>query len=439
VTEDVTIADKTVRILAVAERAPEPASTYLHVVAVAVLGSVAVLVWLWVYATVNRLLWENGAVAGTPWIAPLITLPFALLTGLLAKYAKAPTSRDESLLETLSGDASRIETRLLPANVLIAWTSLFSGAVLGPEGGIGGIGAKLAALYADRVGIPASDRSRLVYATLAAAYNGLIASPVFTGVLATELEPDPTTRSRNLPANLIGGAIGFLVFHFVGLEGFRDYFAVSSSEPLRPVDAVIVVGLALVGLAAALVARVLLLAADAIFDRFEGREVMRALVGGLVFSIVGVLAPVLLFSGETQARSIVADPGAYGAAILVGMAIAKLALLAVALKSGFLGGPVFPMIFASVCVAEALVKLLPGVRADLLVGAVTAGFLTAVFRAPLMVVLLVALMLQASPELTAFILLAVATVLIVGPLAARAMAARRGTSAPSDPASSDAP
>ena len=44
------------------------------------------------------------------------------------------------------------------------------------------------------------------------------------------------------------------------------------------------------------------------------------------------------------------------------MALVKLALLAVAFKSGFLGGPTFPAIFASVCVALAISQLAPGVR-----------------------------------------------------------------------------
>ena len=105
----------------------------------------------------------------------------------------------------------------------MAWASLFSGAVLGPEGGIGGIGSKIAVLYGEKVGIPVEDRSRLVFSTLASAYNGLIANPLFTGVLGTELITDPESRSRNLPANLIGGSIGYIVFFAVGSTGLQDY------------------------------------------------------------------------------------------------------------------------------------------------------------------------------------------------------------------------
>ena len=114
------------------------------------------------------------------------------------------------------------------------------------------------------------------------------------------------------------------------------------------------------------------------------------------------------------------------------MALVKLALLAVAFKSGFLGGPTFPAIFASVCVALAISLIVPGVSAVVLIGGIMAGFLTVLFKAPLMVVLLTVVMLQADPQLTALIVLAVAAVLVALPYVTAALAAlraRRGSAA----------
>jgi H+/Cl- antiporter ClcA len=97
------------------------------------------------------------------------------------------------------------------------------------------------------------------------------------------------------------------------------------------------------------------------------------------------------------------------------MALVKLALLAVAFKSGFLGGPTFPAIFASICVALAVGQLAPGLPVDVLVGGIMGGFLLVLFKAPLMVILLVATMLQANLQLIALVLLAVAVVMVVLP------------------------
>ena len=410
----------------------QPVHPYLHVIAVAIIGAVGVLAWLLVYETVNKLLWENDLVTENRWMFPVICLPFALLVGLLVKYRHAPTTLDESLIDSLTGDVSKIDWRTLPLNVVMAWASLFSGAVLGPEGGIGGIASKIAAFYGERVSIPDEHRSRLVFSTLAAAYNGLVANPLFTGVLGSELVKDPQAKSRNLPANLIGGSIGFLIFFAAGSTGLQNYLHLSAAQTLKPQDVILVVVFGLLGLVLALVCGALFQASAALFGRFQGREVERALAAGAIFSVVGMIAPVLLFSGETQIQTVVADPASYGPGLLVVMAVVKLALLAVAFKSGFLGGPTFPAIFASVCVALAVTLLFPALPATVVIGGVMAGFLMVLFKAPFMVILLTAVMLQASMELTARIVLAVAAVMIVQPYLMAAITSRRaarGTSA----------
>ena len=61
-----------------------------------------------------------------------------------------------------------------------------------------------------------------------------------------------------------------------------------------------------------------------------------------------------------------------------------------------------------------------------------AGFLFVLFKAPLMVILLTVVMLQATPELTALIVLAVASVMIALPYILAVVAGRRAarTAAP---------
>ena len=413
--------------------AGQPVHPHVHVVIVAIIGAVAVLAWLIVFEAVNGLLWDNEIVATNPWLFPAICLPFSLLVGLLVKYRHAPTTLDESLLDSLAGDVTKIEWRTLPTNVVMAWASLFSGAVLGPEGGIGGIASKIAVLYGEKAGVPVEHRSRLVFSTLASAYNGLVASPLFTAVLGTELIGNPDARSRNLPANLIGGAFGYMVFAAVGSTGLQDYLGLPATSVYAPIDVVLVVVFGLVGLVLGLISGALFRVAAAVFGRFEGREVERALAAGAVFSTVGVFAPILLFSGETQIQAVAADSAKYAPALLVAMALAKLALLAVAFKSGFLGGPTFPAIFASVCVALAISQLAPGIPVDLIVGGIMGGFLLVLFKAPLMVILLTTVMLNASMELIALILLAVAVVMVVLPYVMAllaVMAARSGADAP---------
>jgi H+/Cl- antiporter ClcA len=191
------------------------------------------------------------------------------------------------------------------------------------------------------------------------------------------------------------------------------------------------VPLALVGLVLALLTAAFMKAAEASFGRLKERVILRALIAGAVFSVVGVFAPVVMFSGETQVQTVIEGAADYGIVVLLVMAVGKLALLAVGFRSGFLGGPTFPLIFASVSVALALNLVFPGVPVAIFVAGVMTGAVYALFRTPLMVVLLTGFMLDAGPTMVALIVLAIATVMIVTPPLQERLAARRAGRQPS--------
>ena len=334
---------------------------YVHVVVTALAGGFAVLGWFALYEWLNKKLWDNGFVAAHHWMFPVICLPLSLVVGLLVKYFKAPSNLDGSMLDSLTGDTSHLRWKNLPVTVVQSLVSLFSGAVLGPEGAIGQISSKIAAFYCDVFGIPSRDRPKLVFTSVASAYNGLLESPVFTAVLGTEVAPDKTAWLATLPATLIGGGIGYGIFMLVGSSGFADFLHLPPVSHYVALDMVYVVLLALVGIVLAVLTGLFMRAAARLFGRLQERIVTRALLAGVIFSVVGYFAPLVMFSGESQSKTLIANAATYGVALLLLIAVAKLALLAVGFKSGFLGGPTFPLIFASTAVALALSIVFPGI------------------------------------------------------------------------------
>ena len=339
------------------------------------------------------------------------------------KYARAPSNLDDSLLDSLTGDVTHLRWKDLPATVATSIASLLSGAVLGPEGAIGNIASKVAALFCDLFRVPADRRPRLVFASVSSGYNGLLENPVFAAVLGTEIAETRRQGLATLPASLIGGVVGYGVFLLVQNAGFVNFLHLPPVQSYDVWDAIIMVPLALAGLVLAVVTAAFMKLSAAVFGRLKERVVLRALAGGIAFSVVGVLAPVMLFSGETQVQTVIGGASGYGVALLLVMAVGKLALLGVAFKSGFLGGPTFPLIFASTSVALALNLVVPGVPVAVFLAGIMAGAVYALFRTPLMVVLLTGFMLDAGPTMVALIVLAVATVMIGG--AAGAAAHRR--------------
>ena len=189
--------------------------------------------WFVLYEGLNKLIWENGFVTDNAWMFPVICLPFSLLVGLLVKYAKAPSNLDGSILDSLTGDVMHLKWRDLPATVATSLASLFSGAVLGPEGAIGNIASKIAALYCDLLRIPADRRPKLVFASVSSGYNGLLENPIFAAVLGTEVAETKQQGLSTLPASLIGGAVGYGIFLVLGEVGFLGFLHLPPGGELR--------------------------------------------------------------------------------------------------------------------------------------------------------------------------------------------------------------
>ena len=210
----------------------------------------------------------------------------------------------------------------------------------------------------------------------------------------------------------------------MGVPSLAGILGLEPVEQIRLVDPLLIVLMALIGVVLAVVAGVFFKVAEKAFDRIKD-EVARALVAGMIFSIAGVIAPVVMFSGESQMQSLVDDPAHYGVGLLLLMALLKLALLAVGFRSGFLGGAIFPTIFALVAVGLAFDLALPEAEPTILIAGLMVGFMVVMFRTPFMVILLVAFMLEANTDLLALIVLALAVVLIVNPLLQRLIASRR--------------
>lgn len=406
---------------------------YLHVIVVAAISGFSMLLWMVGFYAAERLLWENDFVTSHRWMFPVICLPFTLLVGLLVKYLRAPTAMSESLTDSLAGDTSKVQWRRLPVSAVQTLASLFSGAALGPEAGLGLLSSQIAAWYGHVLRIPLLRRPKLIYASVASAYNGLLQNPLFAGVLGSEVAQTRGGSYASLPANLIGGAVGYAVFLLVGSTGLSGLLGLEPVEHIRPLDVLLIIVMTLAGMVLAAVAAVFFKLAAKLFARL-GDPVVRALLAGVVFSIVGVIAPIVMFSGQTQALEVVDDPARYGAGLLLLMALAKLALLAVGFRSGFLGGAIFPSIFALTCVALALDLLLPGAEPTILMAGLMVGYLLTLFRTPFMVILLTAFMLQVNTDMIALIVLAAAVAMIVGPLLRRLVASRRKAAAAAETA-----
>lgn len=366
------------------------------------LGAVVGLVlWLFLQAVSlgSALVWKSLPThLGGKWITvPLCTLGGFLMGLMHRRFGDYPES-----LDTVMGKVKRekhYDYRPMLPMLGCALLPLIFGASVGPEAGLTGIIAGLCYWIGDNVSF--AKQNATLYSELgeAVTLGQIFHMPLF-GILAVEEGP---TEEGSLPAlpkisklvlYALSAAACFLViaalnglFH-TSLEGFPSFSEVAVSAK----DFLFV----LLYIPAGLLMYVLYEGAEELAeigaDRFP--IVWREAACGLVIGLMGLVAPIVLFSGEEQMAELMVTFGTYTPWVLIGISVLKIVMTAFCLRFGMKGGHFFPLIFACACMGFGLAMLLfpdPARHVVFAAGVVTATTLGAQMKKPLAVSVLMLL------------------------------------------------
>ena len=105
-------------------------------------------------------------------------------------------------------------------------------------------------------------------------------------------------------------------------------------------------------------------------------------------------------------------------------AVMKIPLLALSYKSGFIGGPIFPVLFSCTMLGLALSLVFPSGPVAIFVMCIEAAAFALALGVPLTAIILIIVMSNPSPELIVLIVISAATGLVLGALMEQ-MKARR--------------
>ena len=394
------------------------------VIFIAIVAILFTIVWLMTWQQLQNLIWKNDFVVQNRWIVPIFVIILSLLVGLCIKYLRAPTVISGGLTESVTGE-EEVDYRVFPGTLITSFLSLLSGASIGPEGPLGFLVRQISAWFEDKLRLVKETRLGYSVAGLASAYNGLIGNPVFTAVIATEVIPKKNISF--LIWNLLAGVIGFLIYFQLGFQSFLGEI------PFPPIDQfnlsyiayAIILGV-LGGLLALFIAVWLQFFGKAL-DRFKDKVVLRILIAGIIIAIVVYFVPQVMFSGEDQISEIIQDSATYGIAMLLLFALLKVILFALSFKSGYLGGPIFPTLFACTMLALALSLAFPSVPIVLLVLCIEAAAIALALNAPLTAILLVTVVASTGVVnvlLIGLVVLATVVAMMMGMIFKRTMAKR---------------
>ncbi len=399
-----------------------------HLLILALIVGVFAVGWLIVYSQLNDLIWNNSFVTANRWMIPVGVMLFSLLVGLAQKYLHASNVVEGGIDEALKAeDVATYKT--FWGTLFSSFFSLWSGASIGPEAPLGFLAVQISQWLAARRKFMTQGALVASLAGMSSAYNGIIGNPVFAAVLAVEAGSAKGGLVVLTPS-LIAGTVGFLLFALVGVKPFAGFLDVGTVSTITPGWIIWSIVLGLVGVLLALYTALALRVIGRAMSVFKDRVILRALIAGVIISVACYFIPNLMFSGEDTIRGIIDNPAEYGVEMLLLMAVLKPLLLALSLKGGYLGGPLFPTLFASTMIGLAISLLAPSVPLAILVMCPAAGVITLLLRAPLTAILLVALLTAAgtSPDMLGLISVSVATALLVG-LLMKARVARRSQQA----------
>lgn len=131
-------------------------------------------------------------------------------------------------------------------------------------------------------------------------------------------------------------------------------------------------------------------------NRYATNVRIKALLGaGVIFVFASVL-PRLLFSGQPFLSLVPQFSSQQSASTLFLAAILKLLFLQLCLKTGWIGGDIFPITFAAILLGFGWAHLLPGFDSLLIVAVVAASVATSILRSPIFPSIFIALFFPAN-------------------------------------------
>lgn len=381
------------------------------------LGALGALIFVTLVGIGTDLIWSGGPTSAELFSGPPVILLIMTLAGLAVGliYRFLPSAGAPNVFAGLV--AGRLDPRPVPGGLLVSLTSLVGGFSLGPEVPTGMLAGGVASAVADRQDWDDATRKVTFGSAVSAAYAGLFTSPFVATMLVLELAPPRHLMLLPfLGIQVTAALVGFAVFFVAG--GFADLLS-SLSVPdyqLHVWDFGVAAGMAIAAVGVGLLAAAFTVVFRRLAAPLADRVVLRGTVAGLGLGLLAMAVPLTLFSGATTLPVATSQTAALGVAVLVVSLIAKVAAMTAAQSFGFIGGPIFPLVFAGGALGAAVHGMFPDIPLALTVTTGMAAVPAAVLPLPLTLGVLAIVIAGTSLELGAPVLTAslLTTVIIRG-------------------------
>jgi chloride channel protein, CIC family len=369
---------------------------------VVVLGFISALVTFAFMALVHQgtgLVWEQiaQAVGIDPRLFTILVCTLGgLLVGLLVKLFGDHNAIFAELMQEF-GRTGRFDYRHAPGIVITAFVSLISGASLGPEAPLADACGGIGTWASDLLKLDEQETRTMGYSGVSGMLAAFITEPIGGAILGLESAQGGTSGKQTyfwvLFPSLLASAVATVVFVLLSGVFFETLYQFPDYVP-RLVDLFYAAPLGMIGGVVGVLFMFSLRRLQQLFQPMKGHLVLRGLLGGLGLGIIGALLPLTLFSGESETADLITHAAEIGVVMLIVLGMVKLFATSLLLATGWKGGYIFPIMFASVALGLAVDLLFPGIPVAVAVAATMAGTLVAALRAPLFAALFTLVLVQ---------------------------------------------
>jgi H+/Cl- antiporter ClcA len=318
--------------------------------------------------------------SGPWWIIGIMTVA-GLLVGIIHRFTPA---KEIDTFDAL--DKGYLDPKPVPSSLLASLISLIGGFSLGPEVPTGFLAAGLGSWISKWRKMDSKTTRTNVMSSVSGAYAGLFSSPF--AVLLMLLESNHIQKLTYYGTLLIAGlaaVVGFGLFYALDGLNFSSLLGILSPPvyDLRLWHLALSVVFGILAVPFALIFVILTRILNRLVEPLNSKPIIRSTLGGFLLGLLAVALPSTIGLGTTEMSIVTQQAAEIGFILLVVFALAKLLALSGALSFGFIGGPIFPLLFVGSSLGAAINLIFPQVPLGLALGCMIVAVPAAVVPIPI--------------------------------------------------------
>lgn len=321
------------------------------------------------------------------WTILVIMTVAGFLVGLIHHFTSAAQL---DVFEAV--DDGRLDPRPVPASLLASLVSLIGGFSLGPEVPTGMLAAGFGTWLSERRKMDVESTRINVWSSVSGAYAGLFSSPF--AMLMMLLESPHLQNVAYYGTLLIAGlaaVLGFSLFYWLGGDAWSSLLGLVQppTYDLKIWHLGVAVLFGILAVPVAIILGLLIKLLGRLVAPFNHLPIVRSTLGGLLLGLLGMALPITLFLGTDGITETTQQASEIGFGLLVLFALAKLLALSGALSFGFIGGPIFPLLFVGATLGTAVNLVFPQIPLGLTLGCLMVAVPAAIVPIPLALAVIV--------------------------------------------------